>query len=98
LPNKSTRTHRTGGGIEQRLVATQGSRNEARDRCLLLLRYRHGWRVSKAVGLLLSQIDLEGRTLRVARLKQGLSITHPLRGDELCVLRAWLADHAKIQP
>ena len=92
------RKHLTGREIEKLIAATKGSRNESRDRCLLLLMFRHGLRVSEALGLILSQIDLEGRTLHVARLKGGLSTTHPLRGDELRALRAWLADRERMQP
>ena len=61
------------GEVQKLIVATQGSRNAARDRCLLLLMFRHGLRVSEALGLKLSHVDLEGRTLHVAQLKQGLS-------------------------
>ncbi len=92
------RKHLTGREVERLIAATKGSRNEARDRCLLLLMFRHGLRVSEALGLKLSQIDLEGRTLYVARLKGGLSTNHPLRGDELRVLKAWLAERAKMAP
>jgi type 1 fimbriae regulatory protein FimB len=92
------RKHLTGRQIEKLIATTKGSRNESRDRCLLLLMFRHGLRVSEALGLILSQIDLEGRTLHVARLKGGLSTTHPLRGDELRALRAWLADRERMQP
>ena len=34
--------------VDKLLAATKGSRNEARDRCLLLLMFRHGLRVSEA--------------------------------------------------
>src|SRR6266851_6952489 len=78
--------------------ATKGSRNAARDRCLLLLMFRHGLRVSEACGLQLSQVDIESRILHVARLKQGLSTTHPLRGDELRAIKAWLAERARMKP
>lgn len=44
--------------VERLLAATQGSRNAARDRCLLLLTFRHGLRVSEACGLKLSQVDV----------------------------------------
>ena len=41
----------------------EGCRHEARDRCLILLMFRHGLRVSEAVGLKLSDVDMEGRSL-----------------------------------
>ena len=49
---------------EPSIEATKGNRNEVRDRCLLLLMFRHGLRASEACGLRLSQIDLEGRVLQ----------------------------------
>jgi len=42
--------------------------------------FRHGLRVSEAYSLVLEQVDIEIRILHVARLKGGLSTTHPLRG------------------
>ena len=57
--------------MERLIEATKGSRNEARDRCLLLLMFRHGLRVSEACGLKLDQVDTESRVLHVARLKRG---------------------------
>ncbi len=92
------RKHLTGHEVEKLLAATKGARNEARDRCFLLLMFRHGLRVSEACGLVLSQVDTEGRVLHVARLKKGLSTTHPLRADELRAIKAWLADRAKMKP
>ena len=92
------RKHLTSHEVEKLLAATKGARNEARDRCLLLLMFRHGLRVSEACGLVLSQVDIEGRVLHVARLKKGLSTTHPLRGDELRAIKAWLAERAKMRP
>ena len=58
------------------MAATKGSRHEARDRCLLLMMFRHGLRVSEACGLKLDQVDTESRVLHVARLKKGL-VHHP---------------------
>ena len=75
----SDRKHLTGREVERLIEATKGSRNEARDRCLLLLMFRHGLRVSEACGLKLDQVDTESRVLHVARLKGGLSTTQPLR-------------------
>jgi len=92
------RKHLTAREVEKLLDATKGTRNETRDRCLLLLMFRHGLRVSEACGLRLAQVNTESRVLHVARLKAGLSTTHPLRGDELRAIKAWLATRAKMKP
>ena len=84
--------------IDRLIAATRGSRNEARDRCLLLLMFRHGLRVSEACGLKMSQVDIESRVLHVARLKKGLSTTHPLRMDEIRAIKAWLAERKRWNP
>ena len=94
----SDRKHLVSAEVEKLIAATKGTRHEARDRCLLLLMFRHGLRVSEACGLRVSQVDIESRVLHVARLKQGLSTTHPLRGDEIRAIRAWLGDRARMKP
>jgi type 1 fimbriae regulatory protein FimB len=91
------RKHITVREVEKLMAATKGSRFEARDRCLLLMMFRHGLRVSEACALQLEQVDTESRVMHVARLKKGLSTTHPLRGDELRVIKAWLADRATMK-
>jgi type 1 fimbriae regulatory protein FimB len=90
--------HLTGREVERLVEATRGSRNEARDRCLLLLMFRHGLRVSEACQMKLDQVDTESRMLHVARLKGGLSTTQPLRGDELRAISAWLKERARLKP
>src|ERR1039457_1319051 len=75
------RKHLTRLEVEKLLDAAKGGRNGARDRCLLLLMFRHGLRVSEACRLTLDQVDTESRVLHVRRLKGGLSTTQPLRGD-----------------
>jgi len=92
------RKHLTPAEVDKLIQAAQGSRNEARDRCLLLLMFRHGLRVSEACGLKLAQVDTESRVLHVARLKKGLSTTHPLRVEELRAIKAWLKERAKLGP
>lgn len=43
--DRSERKHLTSREVERLIEATKGSRNEARDRCLLLMMFRHGlWR------------------------------------------------------
>src|SRR5262245_50125138 len=94
----SDRKHLVSAEVQKLLDATKGSRNEARDRCLLLLMFRHGLRVSEACGLVLSQVDIESRVLHIERLKAGLSTSHPLRGDELRVIKKWLTVRVTMEP
>jgi type 1 fimbriae regulatory protein FimB len=92
------RDYLTGLEVGKLIAATRGSRNEARDRCLLLLIFRHGLRVSEACLLKLDQVDTKGKVLHIARLKRGFSTTHPLRGDELKAIGAWLKQRARMKP
>ncbi len=92
------RKHLVSGEVDKLISATKGGRNEARDRCLLLSMFRHGLRVSEACALQLDQVDIESRVMHVARLKKGLSTTHPLRADELRIIKAWLIECAKMKP
>src|SRR5215469_15893486 len=93
----SERLHLTGLEVERLLAAAKDSRNEIRDRCLVLLTFRHGLRVSEACRLKLDQVDPESRVLHVIRLKHGLSTTHPLRADELRAINAWLKVRASMK-
>ena len=65
----------------------QVGRHGHRDRTLVLLAYRHGFRVSELVALRWDQVDLKAGLLHVARLKNGIASTHPIRGPELRALR-----------
>ncbi len=95
----ATGKHLTKREVERLIEATRGSRNEVRDRCLLLLVFCHGLRVSEACRLKLDQIDTEkSRVLHIARLKGGLSASHPLREDELRAVKAWLKQRARMKP
>lgn len=84
--------------VDRLIQATKGRRNAARDRCLLVLMFRHGLRVSEACGLKLSQVDVENRVVHVFRLKQGLSTTQPLRPEEIRVIQAWLRARKAMKP
>ncbi|MEY4809516.1 MAG: hypothetical protein RLZZ206_3905 [Cyanobacteriota bacterium] len=52
------RKHLSGREVERLLEAIEGSRNEIRASCLVLLMFRHGLRVSEACGLVLEQVDV----------------------------------------
>jgi integrase len=72
-----------------RLINAVGEvgRNRLRDRSICVLLYRHGLRVSEACALQWNQVDFDGRTLHVSRLKNGNSSGHPLQPDTLKLLR-----------
>ena len=92
------RKHLVSAEVDKLLAAVKGTRNAVRDRCLVILIFRHGLRVSEACGLKLSQVDTASRVLHVARLKNGLSATQPLRTDEVKAIKAWLAERARLKP
>jgi site-specific recombinase XerD len=58
-----------------------------RDRTMILLAYRHGFRVSELIGLEWRQIDLDAGRLKVRRSKNSDDSVQPLGGREIRGLR-----------
>ena len=57
----------------------------------MLMMYRHGLRVSEAIGLRRDDVDLDQARLWVRRLKNGLAVEQPIAGDELRAIKRYLA-------
>lgn len=68
-------------------VVRKKSQNSTRDICLILMMYRHGFRVSEIAELKWDQIDFEKQTVLVVRLKGGIDSVHDLSGEEIRYLR-----------
>ena len=95
-----TREYLTPDEVERMIVAARHADGRLADRdvLLIMIAYRHGFRASELIALRWDQIDLTAGTLHVARLKHGSPSTHPLRGPELRVLRAWKREQGDATP
>ena len=90
------RKHLTLLEVDRLLAATKDNpRTGLRDRCLILLMFRHGLRVTEACAMRVDQVDLESKILQVRRLKGGLSTTQPLRTEEIRLLKGWMAERER---
>src|SRR5512135_806912 len=73
------------------LTASKRGRHNIRYHLLVLMMYRHGLRVSEAIGLRRDDVDLDQARLWVRRLKNGLAVEQPITGDELRAIKRSLA-------
>jgi type 1 fimbriae regulatory protein FimB len=65
-------------------------KNADRDRCMILMCFIHGLRISELTGIKISDINFSSGRIYVRRLKNGFSTTHPLHPKEISLLRKWL--------
>ncbi len=75
--------------IAAMLDAAKDGRHGVRDHLLILVMFRHGLRVSEAIGLRRDEVDLDHARLWVRRLKNGLAVEHPIAGDELRAIKRY---------
>ncbi len=75
--------------------AIKGGTTECRDRAMFKMAYDHGLRVSEIKNLTINDLDLEGKTIYIRRLKNGLSTIHPLQPSTHKLIVKWLRQRAK---
>ncbi|HHR1268029.1 TPA: tyrosine-type DNA invertase [Klebsiella oxytoca] len=88
------RLYLTSVEIDSLLTSTLNGSFGIRNYCLVLLAFRHGMRISEALGLRIQDVDIKARRLDVKRLKNGFSTIHPLEDDEILALANWIEERS----
>lgn len=86
--NKETRTREflTESEVKSLQKAANKGKFGLRNSTMIMMAFRHGFRVSELITLKWEQIDLASGQLFVRRLKNGIDATHPLGAAELRAL------------
>lgn len=92
----SQRKYLTQPEVESLMLGAKQGRHPERDYCLIYMSFIHGFRVSEVCGVRLSDIDLQEGSLYIRRKKNGFSTIHPLLGNEMEAIRAWLKVRKKL--
>lgn len=88
--HERTKDYLSDSEIKVLLKASKKTRYPKRNYILLLMIYRHGLRVSEAIKLRKFDVNLKESRIWINRLKNGLSVEHPISGDELRAIKRYL--------
>src|SRR5215475_1721513 len=84
------RKYLTVNEIERLISAVGLSKNSERNKCMLLMCFIHGLRVSELSQLKLRDVEISNKIIYISRLKNGFSVQHPLQYRELLALEVWM--------
>ena len=84
--------------MDRLLEASKKGRHGGRYFLLLMMMYRHGLRVSEAIRMRRTDLELKRARIWIQRLKNGLSVKHPIAGDELRALKRYLTSRDDALP
>ena len=76
--------------VEKLVAATAAGKNQVRDKCMLLMCFIHGLRVSELIKLRINDIEMTTKIIHISRLKNGFSVHHPLQSREIRAITDWL--------
>lgn len=86
------RKYLTQSEIGRMMASTLTTKNGARDRCLIMLCFHHGFRISEILRLQISDIVLDEGYIDIRRLKNGFSTVHPLLPAGREALQMWMRE------
>lgn len=84
------RKHLSEQEVHSLISSLPDSINNLRNRCLISVCFCHGLRASELTSLVLSDINMDEKTIHIKRLKNGLSTNQPLQDLEYHLLEQWL--------
>ncbi|WP_114194192.1 tyrosine-type DNA invertase [Edaphovirga cremea] len=90
------RKYLTNHEIESLLAVSLENIFPERNYLLLVMSFIHGFRVSEICNLLISDIDLNSRSINIKRLKNGFSTIHPITEREIIPIQKWLTQRGEM--
>ncbi|TQI78928.1 type 1 fimbriae regulatory protein FimE [Serratia fonticola] len=84
--------------VRKLMSAAKNKQTGVRDSCLILLAFRHGFRISELLNLRFRDIELVEGRINIQRLKNGFSTVHPLMDDERNAIMEWKQVKEKWKP
>lgn len=88
--SRRNREYLLGEELERLMVAAKANKDgflATRNHLIILLSYRHGFRVSELINLKWNQIDLPAARIHIKRLKNSNPGVHPMAADECRLLK-----------